>query len=366
MVYLKKPPTLLKSTNMEREQLKPMAPAAFETLYPRILAVVREKFSLELSKTHPEYDRRQRDLLEDSASRFGDTLKAVYSLGLFEELEKETAWLVSVIEGRGLSRSWADHILETWANAIQGLVRPPEADELTRPLVRARALVSRPAHPASAEDGKPPESVARYLDYAVRGQRREAAEFALSFLQGGLAPEQIADGLLLPALRQLGWSWEKNRIGASTEHRATEITRYVIYRIFDSLPVKRSLPLKAVLACVPGDQHDIGIEIMAGLLRSDGWSPVLIGRGAPHQDLLETVADARPDVLVLSVSLISLLPAACALIADVREKTPGVRIILGGSAALAAGNLLGPQVAGIAADMGEGLRLARSLAERHA
>jgi MerR family transcriptional regulator, light-induced transcriptional regulator len=351
---------------MDLEPIKPKTSAAFETLYPRILAVVREKFSLELSKAVPEYNRRQRELLEDSASRFGDTLKAVYSLGLFEELERETAWLISVIESRDLSRSWADLILETWANAIQGLVRPPEADELTRPLVRARALVSRPAHPASPEDGKPPDSVARYLDYAVRGQRREAAEFALSFLQGGLAPEQIADGLLLPALRRLGWSWEKNRIGASTEHRATEITRYVIYRIFDSLAVKRSLPLKAVLACVPGDQHDIGIEIMAGLLRSDGWSPVLIGRGAPHQDLLDTVADARPDVLVLSVSLISLLPAACALIADVREKAPGVRIILGGSAALAAGKLLGPQVAGIAAGLGEGLRLARSLAERHA
>jgi methanogenic corrinoid protein MtbC1 len=346
--------------------LDPKTLAVFETLQPRILAAVREKFSLELTKTPPEYDRRQRELLEDAASRFGETLKAVYSLGLFEELEKETAWLISVIESRGLSRRWADRILETWANAIQGLVRPPEADELTRPLVRARALISRPAHPASAEDGKPTESIARYLDYAVRGQRREAAEFALSFLEGGLAPEQIADSLLMPALRQLGRSWEKNGISAATEHRATEITRYVIYRIFDSLSVKRSLPLRAVLACVPGDQHDIGIEVMAGLLRSDGWSPVLIGRGAPHQDLLDAVTDARPDVLVLSVSLISLLPAACALISDVKEKAPGVRIILGGGAAIAAGKILGPLATGIAIGMEDALRLARSLAERHA
>ena len=170
----------------------------------------------------------------------------------------------------------------------------------------------------------------------------------------------------MPALRRLGRSWEKNGIGAATEHRATEITRYVIYRLFDSLPVKKSLDLTAVLACVPGDQHDIGIEVMAGLLRSDGWSPVLIGRGAPHQDLLDTVANARPDVLVLSVSLISLLPAAYALISDLREKAPAVPVILGGSAALAAGKILGPRVAGIAAGMEDALRLARSLAERHA
>jgi len=351
---------------MNLEALDSKALAAFETLYPRLLGVVRERYSLELGRSTPELDRRKRELLEDCVGRFGDTLKAVYSFGLFEELENETAWLVSVIESRGLSRKWADIILETWAIAIQGLVKPPEGDELTRPLILARSLVSRPARPAQAGEGKPPEDVRRYLDYAIGGRRKEAAEFALSLLEDGLSPEKIADDLLMPALRQVGWLWEKNCIGAPTEHRATEITRYVIYRLFDSLPGKKGLPISAVLACVPGDQHDIGIDLMANLLRSDGWSLVFTGRGAPHQDLLDAVADARPDAVILSVSLISLLPAAYALISDLRTRIPGIRIILGGGAANAAGKILDPPVAGIASSLGDGRRIALSLAGHYA
>ena len=351
---------------MNFEPLTPQALTAFENLSPRILALVRERLGLELGKTALEYGRRQRELLEDCTRRFGDTLQAVYSFGLFEQLENETAWLVSVLESRGLARGWVEKILETWTIAIQGMVKPPEADELSRPLIRARSLVPRLSGQPLADEKDLPEDVQRYLDFCLRGQRREAAEFALTFLEGGVVPEQIAERLLIPALAQIGRHWERNQIGASTEHLATEITRYVIYRLFDSLPRKESAPFSAVLACVPSDEHDIGIDLMANLLRNDGWSLVFIGRGSPHQDLLETVAGARPDVVILSVSLVSHLPAAHALILDLREKIPGVRIILGGAAALIAKNILGPLVAGIAASLGDGRRIARGLVGHHA
>ena len=339
--------------------------AAFETLYPRLLAVVRERIRLEIGAAEIQ-DPGLKELLEDCAGRFGGALQAVYALGLAGGLVQETAWLVSVLDGRGPGRGWADRILEAWANAIQGLIKPPEGDDLARPLVGLRSRLGRLELPAPAQDDGPSENVTSYLEAALAGRRREAAEFALSLIGEGRSPGQVASGLLLPALRRIGRLWEKGRLNASSEHRATEITRYVIYRLFDSLPARPALSLKALLACVPGDEHALGIEITAGLLAGDGWSTVHVGRGAPRRDLVEAAADVRPDLIVLSASLIGHLPAARDLILDLGEKFSGVPIILGGAAAAAAADVLGPLVSAIASAPEEAARLARRFADRHA
>jgi len=340
--------------------------AAFDRLYPRILALVEERFGLELNRRAHELDRRQREIIEDSARRLGDTLKAVYSFSLFEYLEKETSWLVSVLESRGLGREWVDGILEAWTIGIQGFVEPRETEELSRPLIRVRSLIPRLGKSSMPNDESPGEDVERYIGLVLRGRRREAAEYALAYLKTGTDPGEIADDLLLPALHHLGLLWERNRISSSEEHLATEITRYVIHRLFDGIPAKKSLPFSAYLACVPGEEHDIGIDLLANLLRSDGWSPVFIGRGAPHQDLVDGAASARPDVVILSVTLVSHLPAARALVLGLKAAMPGVRIVLGGAAALAARKGLEPLVSGVAEAFAEGRRMALSLVGQHA
>jgi methanogenic corrinoid protein MtbC1 len=351
---------------MDFEPLTPQALAAFDKLYPRILALVQERLGLELGKETGKLDRRQQDLLEDCHRRFGETLKAVYSFGLFEYLVEEMSWLISVLESRGLGKAWGERILEAWTIATHGMVKPPEADELSRPLIRARDLVLRLPGPSLDEDEKPSEDVQRYFDLALRNKRREAAEFGLTFLELGFPPARVADSLLMPALRQVGVFWERNKISAAAEHLATEITRYVIYRIFDSLPRKKAVSFSAVLACVPGDEHDIGIDLMSNLLASEGWSVAFIGRGAPHLDLLETVMSVRPDVVFLSVSQISHLPAARSLILGLRERTPDIPIILGGAAALKARTILAPLGAGIAAGIEDGRRIALNRVKAYA
>lgn len=351
---------------MKPEGPSPQALTEFDKLFPRILALVEERFELELKRKGDGLDRRQREIIESCAGRLGETLKAVFAFGLFEQLEAEIGWLVSVLESRGLDRGWADLALESWTIGIQGLVRPPLAEELSAPLIRARSLIPRIGQEAPDPEKGTGKDVQEYLDLILQGRRGEAAEFALTFLEAGTAPGKIAGDLLLPAFRQIGRLWEKNQISASAEHLATETTRYVIYRIFEELKAKRALPYRAFLACVPGDQHDIGLDLMANLLRSEGWSLIHIGWGAPHQDILDSASEARPDIIVLSVSLISLLPAARTLIAGLKAAIPNVPILLGGAAALAARKDLAPLVAGIPAGLEEGRLMARELVEHHA
>lgn len=351
---------------MDDGPLPPASLTVFEELYPRILALVRERLAQEIKKEAGILDRRQREFLEACFADFGRTLRAVYKFGLLAELEEEVAWLVSVLQSRGLAATWAGRLLQTWTIAIQGLVRPAEAAELSRPLILAQAGAARPeGHPRTRME-EVPEDVQRYLDLALSNRRKEAADFALSFLERGQPPLRIAESLLLPALRRAGLLWERNQIDAAEEHIATEITRYVVFRVFDSLPRKKAVPYSAVLACVPDDEHDIGLALMSHCLAAEGWSVTYVGRGAPPQDLLDAVSRIRPNVIFLSISRTAHLPAAHSLILDLKPTTPDIPVIVGGAAALRASSVLEPLVAAVAASLEDGLILALRLTSSHA
>ena len=74
----------------------------------------------------------------------------------------------------------------------------------------------------------------------------------------------------------------------------------------------------------------------------------------------------RPDVVFLSMSLVSHLPAARSLVLELKEKAPDVAIILGGAAALKVKDILAPLVAGIASSLEDGRRIALNLAKSRA
>jgi methanogenic corrinoid protein MtbC1 len=43
----------------------------------------------------------------------------------------------------------------------------------------------------------------------------------------------------------------------------------------------------AVLACAPGERHEIGLMMLAVLLRSDGWQVAFLGADTPFDEALE-------------------------------------------------------------------------------
>jgi methanogenic corrinoid protein MtbC1 len=140
--------------------------------------------------------------------------------------------------------------------------------------------------------------------------------------------------VLMPALRHIGILWQKNKISAADEHAATEICRYIIFRLCDSIPREKSLPYKALVSCVPGEEHEMGAEIMASYLESKGWRVYFVGHSAPEQDNIDAITKHKPDVVFLSVTLISNLPETVEFLKKIRTISSEVKIVLGGKAAV--------------------------------
>ena len=85
--------------------------------------------------------------------------------------------------------------------------------------------------------------------------------------------------MLAPALIEVGVRWEAGDVTVAQEHLATSTVRAAMQRLLaDARADVRGV---AVLACAPGEQHEIGLLMLAVLLRADGWQVAYLGADTP-------------------------------------------------------------------------------------
>ena len=90
-----------------------------------------------------------------------------------------------------------------------------------------------------------------------------------------------------------------------------------------------------------GNQHDLGIQVVADLFEMDGWRVIQLGSNVPFDDLAQAVEFYQADLVALSVSLATQLPALEETIAAVRasERGVNVKILVGGCGMMGAADL---------------------------
>ena len=87
----------------------------------------------------------------------------------------------------------------------------------------------------------------------------------------------------------------------------------------------------AVLACAPGERHELGLMMATIALRRDGWKVVYLGADAPLADALALAEALSARVLGLSLSTAA---RAEALEAALQAGAPdGVSLVVGGAGA---------------------------------
>ncbi len=293
---------------------------------------------------------------------FGHVLLACYEFDLLDEIAGQLRWLAGVMGRRGFGPGYFGRMLEAWSLAFTSELPQSEATELTRPIDAWRhnlgALVES-AMPTS----EPTPEVAAFVQLLLARKRRAAAAGALS---RKTPVTRTADELVLPALRHIGRLWEEARISVADEHAVTEICRYVLYRLFDSVDPAAASGHKALVACVPGEEHDIGADLASEHLRLAGWSTFAAGRSTPEEDIIAALRSYDPDVALFSVTMIANLPATRHLVDKALAAKPGLGVVLGGKAAeLARPRLSGPRVV-VVSSLDEADRACQRLLDSHA
>jgi methanogenic corrinoid protein MtbC1 len=166
----------------------------------------------------------------------------------------------------------------------------------------------------------------------LEGDRRKAISLILKAADEGQSVPDLYLKVLQAAQEELGRMWLLGEINVAEEHFATTTTRLVMAQLHAREVCRPSNGKTLVAAAVAGNQHDLGIQVVADLFEIDGWRVIQLGSNAPADDLAQAVEFYAADLVALSISLATQLTALEETIAIVRASQRGaaVKILVGG------------------------------------
>jgi methanogenic corrinoid protein MtbC1 len=146
-------------------------------------------------------------------------------------------------------------------------------------------------------------------------------------LDHGATLEAVVNGLLAPALVDLGRRWAAAEMGAAEVQAASAIARVALLRAGHPLPPS-DLPRVAV-CCPEGEAHQIPAEMVVEVLRSRGWPAELAGHGVSGDELRTYLGGRPPAALLVSCTMPSRLAGVARAIDAAHEV--GVPTMVGGA-----------------------------------
>jgi MerR family transcriptional regulator, light-induced transcriptional regulator len=199
------------------------------------------------------------------------------------------------------------------------------ADGLAAAEAARRALESPPAEAPSAD------LVAQArgeLASALAALEEARANAVVDRLLGALSLDAVLRDVVLPYLRDLGDAWARGEATVAQEHFASNLLRGRLLGLARGWG-EGSGP-RALLACPPGELHDLGLIAFGLALRSRGWRITYLGQDTPLDTLGQEARELEPDYVVVAASTSERLEA---VLPDLERVARAAPVAIGGGGA---------------------------------
>jgi DNA-binding transcriptional MerR regulator len=227
-------------------------------------------------------------------------------------------------------------LLRAWERRY-GLLRPvrssggfrlytPEDEERVARMRRglgsglSAAEAARAALEEAGPATRPLASAADRLFAAITHYDEPAAQAVLDASIGSLGVDALLREVVLPTLVRVGDEWEHGRLEVAQEHFATNVVRGRLLALA-RLWGRGGGPL-AILACAPGEQHDVGLLAFGIVLRSHGWRVLFLGADTPFETLARAAETSRAALAVVTSVDAARLEAGAVQLARLATATP--------------------------------------------
>jgi MerR family transcriptional regulator, light-induced transcriptional regulator len=174
-------------------------------------------------------------------------------------------------------------------------------EQLAKGLAAAEAAAA--ASRAHLEDAAetpalPPERARTELREALDRFDEPSAQAAIDRVLAASTLDTFLAEVVLPYLGDLGDRWRRGDASIAQEHFASSVLRGRL------LGLGRGWGLgvgpAAVLACLPGEQHDLGLIAFGLALRARGWRITFLGSDTPVDTIREASGHIDPSLIVVS------------------------------------------------------------------
>ncbi|MEW1693271.1 B12-binding domain-containing protein [Streptomyces sp. NPDC091265] len=159
-----------------------------------------------------------------------------------------------------------------------------------------------------------------------------AADLVLGALDNGMDAESALLDVIAPVQLKVGAEWAANRLTVAQEHAASAIAERVVAALAHHSGARHTTPRlgRVTVACVEQEWHVLPARLLAEVLALRGWEVDFLGAQVPTAHLVSHLHSSGADVVALSSSIPTRLPAAHGAIAACQSV--GVPVLAGGAA----------------------------------
>ena len=171
-----------------------------------------------------------------------------------------------------------------------------------------------------------------YLSALIAGRRSECHDIVRKLLAASIDIKALYDKLFQRSMYRVGELWENNRITVANEHLATAITESLLNLAYPAIFATDRIGKKAVISCSANEFHQVGGKMVADILELNGWDGHFLGANTPAEDMAQYIQEVKPDLVGLSLSILSNIENLERCIDVVKTDFPNLDLLIGGQA----------------------------------
>jgi methanogenic corrinoid protein MtbC1 len=171
-----------------------------------------------------------------------------------------------------------------------------------------------------------------YLNALLAGRHGDCRGMVQNLIDMRVDIKDLYERLFQRSMYRVGELWENNKITVAREHLATSITESLLNLVYPSMFAGERTGKKTIISCSANEFHQIGGKMVADIFEFNGWDGLFLGANTPPDDMLAFIHETKPDVVGLSLSLLSNAPDLKKSIEIIRYDFPQSAIWVGGQA----------------------------------
>lgn len=243
-------------------------------------------------------------------------------------------WLKSVLEGYNLDKDVLEKNIAAMRTVFSDFLTDQEFSKVDLYLNSACEEINKSNYKKSFLEKSNPyfDMAEKYLNYLLTMKRKKAVNLIRKMAESGTSVEDIYLKIFQPVQYEIGRLWQLNKISVAEEHYATSITQLAMSQLYPYIFTADEKEFSCITACIGDELHELGIRMVADLLEINGWDTIHLGSNTPLEEIVNTAAEKRVDLLAISATMPIYVKDIVDLIKMIKEeeKLKGAKTIVGG------------------------------------
>ncbi|WP_347352341.1 MerR family transcriptional regulator [Intrasporangium sp.] len=223
--------------------------------------------------------------------------------------------------------------VERMKTLVAGGLAPAQAAQVVLAGPPGAAPIAVPEPTAGTRDHVGVEAVIVDLRRALDAFDEPAAQGVLDRALDDLSLSLVLRGVVVPYLADLGDRWEQGTATVAQEHFASNVLRGRLAGLARGWGAGRGP--RAVLACPPGELHDLTLLVFGIVLARHGWVITYLGTSTPVEELAGAVEATSPALVVVAGTDPARFEQVAAEFAELAGRSPLALAGAGATASLA-------------------------------